>query len=175
MDVPHPGGVVRISHHNGIAFYHRAHGLAGFLRIFRGNRGDGGHENPVHAFFCQIPQMAVHQLGREAYGIGGDGGQAVLVDGSVLKSDSFTENPSFLQKVLQKGIISQKYSTGEFRWYSAGRARDFPEDIPETAAFCGLRTGWGFCLPPAAFPSAVSAPSYPWDLPEFLPARSGCW
>ena len=50
--------------YRGIVYTHR---FAGLLAVLRGNRGDGWHKNPVHPVLRQIPDMPVHQLGRETH------------------------------------------------------------------------------------------------------------
>ena len=62
--------IVGISHHDGISLYHGAHGLTGFFRILRRHCCDGRHKYAVHLLLRQIPQMSVHQLGRETNGVG---------------------------------------------------------------------------------------------------------
>ncbi len=81
-DVPAALGVVGVLHHQRVALHHGAHGLAVLRRVFRGHGGDDGHEDAVDALFVQVAQVAVHQLGGEAHGVGRHGGKAVLVYGA---------------------------------------------------------------------------------------------
>ena len=72
-------GVVGVAHHHGVALHHRAHALACGMGVLGFDRGDRGHEDEVDAGRLELADVAVHELGGEAHGVGGDGGQALLV------------------------------------------------------------------------------------------------
>ena len=72
-------GVVGVAHHHGVALHHRTHALACGMGVLGFDRGDRGHEDEVDAGRLELADVAVHELGGEAHGVGGDGGQALLV------------------------------------------------------------------------------------------------
>jgi len=71
-------GVIRIADDHRVALHHGAHRLARLFGVLGRNRGDDRHEYAVDTAFHQVAHVSVHELRREADGVGRHCGQAVL-------------------------------------------------------------------------------------------------